>query len=141
MLYSLPYNDTNPDLQAKFYKNIFSVTRQVHYSDRNPNLSIDMVVFLNGLTIATLELKNPWSGQTVYHAKKQYREDRDPKEPLLQFARCIVHFAVDTDEVYMTTRLAGKKPSFCRLTKASISGRAIHPILAGISLPICGTKY
>ena len=80
MLYSLPYNDTNPDVRANFYKNKFSVTRQVHYSDCNPNLSIDMVVFLNGLAIATLELKNAWSGQTVYHAKKQYREDRDPKE-------------------------------------------------------------
>ena len=100
LLYSLPYNDTNPDLRANFYKNIFSVTRQVHYSDRSPNLSIDMVVFLNGLAIATLELKNPWSGQTVYHAKKQYREDRDPKEPLLQFARCIVHFAVIIDEAH-----------------------------------------
>ena len=58
LLYSLPYNDTNPTVRANFYKNIFSVTRQVYYSDRDPNLSIDMVVFLNGLAIATLELKN-----------------------------------------------------------------------------------
>ena len=127
LLYSLPYNDTNPDLQAKFYKNIFSVTRQVHYSDRSPNLSVDMVVFLNGLAIATLELKNPWSGQTVYHAKKQYREDRDPKEPLLQFARCIVHFAVDTDEVYMTTRLAGKKTFFLPFNKGFNFGKGNPP--------------
>ena len=127
LLYSLPYNDTNPDLRAKFYKNIFSVSRQVHYSDRSPNLSIDMVVFLNGLAIATLELKNPWSGQTVYHAKKQYREDRDPKEPLLQFARCIVHFAVDTDEVYMTTRLAGKKTFFLPFNKGFNFGKGNPP--------------
>lgn len=127
LLYSLPYNDTNPALRANFYKNIFSVTRQVYYSDRNPNPSIDMVVFLNGLAIATLELKNPWSGQTVYHAKKQYREDRDPKEPLLQFARCIVHFAVDTDEVYMTTRLAGKKTFFLPFNKGFNFGKGNPP--------------
>ena len=127
LLYSLPYNDTNPTVRANFYKNIFSVTRQVHYSDRDPNLSIDMVVFLNGLAIATLELKNPWSGQTVYHAKKQYREDRDPKEPLLQFARCIVHFAVDTDEVYMTTRLTGKKTFFLPFNKGFNFGKGNPP--------------
>ena len=127
LLYSLPYNDTNPDVRANFYKNIFSVTRQIHYSDSNPNLSIDMVVFLNGLAIATLELKNAWSGQTVYHAKKQYREDRDPKEPLLQFARCIVHFAVDTDEVYMTTRLAGKKTFFLPFNKGFNFGQGNPP--------------
>ncbi len=127
LLYSLPYNDTNPTVRANFYKNIFSVTRQVHYSDSNPNLSVDMVVFLNGLAIATLELKNPWSGQTVYHAKKQYREDRDPKEPLLQFARCIVHFAVDTDEVYMTTRLADKKTFFLPFNKGFNFGKGNPP--------------
>ncbi len=127
LLYSLPYNDTNPTVRANFYKNIFSVTRQVHYSDRDPNLSIDMVVFLNGLAIATLELKNAWSGQTVYHAKKQYREDRDPQEPLLQFARCIVHFAVDTDEVYMTTRLAGKKTFFLPFNKGFNFGKGNPP--------------
>ena len=127
LLYSLPYNDTNPEVQANFYNNIFSVTRQVHYSDHDPNLSIDMVVFLNGLAIATVELKNTWSGQTVYHAKKQYREDRDPKEPLLQFARCIVHFAVDTDEVYMATRLAGKKTFFLPFNKGSNFGKGNPP--------------
>ncbi len=127
LLYCLPYNDTNPEVRANFYKNIFSVTRQVHRSDSSPNLSMDMVVFLNGLAIATLELKNLWSGQTVYHAKKQYREDRDPKEPLLQFARCIVHFAVDTDEVYMTTRLAGKKTFFLPFNKGFNFGKGNPP--------------
>ena len=127
LLYSLPYNDTNPDVRANFYKNIFSVTRQVHYSDSQPHLSIDMVVFINGLAIATFELKNAWSGQTVYHAQKQYREDRDPKEPLLQFARCLVHFAVDTDEVYMTTRLAEDKTYFLPFNKGYNFGKGNPP--------------
>ena len=114
-------------MRANFYKNIFSVTRQVHYSDSQPHLSIDMVVFINGLAIATFELKNAWSGQTVYHAQKQYREDRDPKEPLLQFARCLVHFAVDTDEVYMTTRLAEDKTYFLPFNKGYNFGKGNPP--------------
>lgn len=69
------------DFNTKFESNIFSVTRQVYFSSID-HKSVDMVVFLNGLPIATLELKNPWTGQNVNHAKKQYRDDRDPKEPL-----------------------------------------------------------
>ena len=83
LLYSLPYNDSNLKVLENFERNIFSITRQIHYSDSEPNLSIDMVLFLNGMAIATMELKKPWTNQTVYHAKKQYREQRDPKEPLL----------------------------------------------------------
>jgi len=99
------------------------VTRQVHYSDSDPLLSIDMVLFINGLEIATLELKNPWTGQTTYHAMKQYRKDREPKEPLLSFGRCLVHFAVDTDEVHMTTRLAKAKTNFLPFNKGNKNGK------------------
>jgi type I restriction enzyme R subunit len=74
LLYRLPYNDLNPDVIAKFESNIFSVTRQIYFSTGDQK-SIDMVVFLNGLPLATLELKNPWTGQNVNHAKKQYCED------------------------------------------------------------------
>ncbi|MEI6716035.1 MAG: type I restriction endonuclease [Verrucomicrobiota bacterium] len=91
LLYRLPYNTLNPEVQQKFESNIFSVTRQVHYSVADRLLSIDMVLFVNGLALATLELKNPWTGQNVNHAKKQYREDRDPNETLFQFRRCLVH--------------------------------------------------
>jgi len=127
LFYSLPYNDMNPEVAKRFEENIFSVTRQVHYAQTNAALSIDMVLFINGLAIATLELKNHWTGQTSFHAMKQFREDRDPKELLFQFGRCLVHFAVDTDEVYMTTRLAGKKTYFLPFNKGHNFGRGNPP--------------
>ncbi|MEW8086488.1 MAG: DEAD/DEAH box helicase family protein [Candidatus Thiodiazotropha endolucinida] len=127
LLYSAPYNDINPEVAENFERNVFSVTRQLYYSQANPNLSIDMALFINGLAIATLELKNAWTGQTTYHARKQYREDRDPNETLLQFGRCLVHFAMDTDEVYMTTRLAGKKTVFLPFNKGNNHGKGNPP--------------
>jgi type I restriction enzyme, R subunit len=123
LLYSLPYNDANPAILENFEQNIFSITRQVHYSENDPGLSIDMVLFLNGIAIATLELKNPWTQQTVYHAKKQYKSDRNPREPLFQFARCIVHLAVDTDEVWMTTKLERDNTIFLPLNKGNDFGK------------------
>jgi type I restriction enzyme R subunit len=123
LLYSLPYNDANPAIRENFERNIFSVTRQVHYSESNPNLSIDMVLFINGIAIATMELKNPWSGQNVYHAKKQYCQDRDPSETLLNFGRCLVHFAVDPDEVWMTTKLDRDKTYFLPFNKGFNYGK------------------
>lgn len=127
LLYSLPYNAINPEVTQNFQNNVFSVTRQVHYSEQNPALSVDMVIFINGLAVATLELKNPWTNQTVFHARKQYQTDRDPKEPLFQFARCLVHFAVDTDEVFMTTRLDGKKTYFLPFNKGHNHGKGNPP--------------
>lgn len=127
LLYRLPYNDLNPKVIKDFDSNIFSVTRQVHYSNDDPALSIDMVIFLNGLPLATLELKNPWTGQNVYHAKKQYMNDRDPKEPLLNFGRCLVHFAVDPDEIYMTTKLDGKSTFFLPFNKGNNFGKGNPP--------------
>ena len=129
LLYSLPYNDANPAILENFERNIFSVTRQVHYSESDPGLSTDMVLFLNGMAIATLELKNPWTNQTVYHAKKQYKGDRDPREPLFQFARCIVHLAVDTDEVWMTTKLDRENTYFLPLNKGYNFGKGNPPNL------------
>jgi len=123
LLYSQPYNDLNPEIAENFEKNVFSVTRQVHYSQADPMLSIDMVLFINGIAIATIELKNAWTGQATYHAMKQYREDRDPNEPLLKFGRCLVHLAVDTDDVYMTTRLAGKSTYFLPFNKGNHHGK------------------
>jgi type I restriction enzyme R subunit len=108
-----PASGRNPATLAAWEKNILTVTRQVHYSTRNPALSIDVVLALNGLPIATAELKNPLTGQSAAHARAQYRADRDPREPLLRWkSRCLVHFAVDPDEVSMTTRLAGKSTHF-----------------------------
>lgn len=127
LLYSAPYNDINPEVAVNFESNVFSVTRQLYYAVNETKLSIDMVLFINGLPISTLELKNAWTGQTTYHAKKQYCDDRDPNEPLLQFGRCLVHFAVDTDEVYMTTRLARKKTYFLPFNKGFNHGKGNPP--------------
>ena len=77
-----------------------------------------MAVFVNGLPLFTFELKNPWTGQTArYNGRKQYREDRDPRDPLLNFGRCLAHFTVDKDEAFFTTRLAGKHTSFMPFNK------------------------
>jgi len=107
LAYFKPTSGMNPEHQKLYQGNRFSVVRQLKYSKKNEN-SIDMVLFLNGVPIITAELKNSLTGQFVEEAKKQYRKARDPKgEPLLQFKRCLVHFAVGNEEVFMTTRLQG----------------------------------
>ncbi|OLZ51890.1 type I restriction endonuclease subunit R [Amycolatopsis keratiniphila] len=90
--------------------NQLSVTRQLRYSSTNAN-ELDLVLFVNGIPVATAELKNQLTGQTVEDAKRQYRKERDPKE-LLFAKRTLVHFALDTDLVFLTTRLAGDKTAF-----------------------------
>ncbi len=111
-----PKSSLNPEHQSLYQKNIFTVVRQLHYSTNNEN-SIDMVLFLNGLPIVTMELKNQLTGQNVIHSQNQYKFDRDPKEPLLRFKRCVVHFCVDNDRVSMTTKLAGQKTFFLPYNK------------------------
>lgn len=107
-----PGNQMNPDMVALYGQNTLSVTRQLFYSETHTK-SLDLVLFLNGLPIVTAELKNPLSGQTVEHAKKQYKTDRDHRELIFEFKRrTLVHFAVDQDQVYMTTRLSGDKTFF-----------------------------
>ena len=111
LCYFEPKSDLNPEHLKLFQSNQFTVVRQLHYSNKNEN-SIDMGLFLNGLPIVTMELKNQLTGQNIKHSQNQYRNDRDPKEPLLQFKRCMVHFCVDNDKVSMTTRLSGPKTFF-----------------------------
>ena len=124
MLYPLPLASSGRAIQENFQKNEFSITRQIRYNTENQREEIDMVVFVNGLPIATLELKNAWTGQSAkVHGIKQYKADRDPKQPLLQFGRCLVHLAVDTEEVYMTTKLAGAKTFFLPFNKGHNSGK------------------
>lgn len=123
LLYRLPYNDLNPEVAANFAANVFSLTRQVHYSESDTFKSVDMVLFINGLAIATLELKNPWTGQNVHNAIKQYRTDRDPREPLFEFGRCLVHFAVDPDEADMCAQLAGNDSNFLPFNKGFNFGK------------------
>ena len=111
LCYFEPKSDLNPEHLKLYQSNRFTVMRQLHYSNKNEN-SIDMGLFLNGLPIVTMELKNQLTGQNVKHSQNQYRNDRDPREPLLQFKRCMVHFCVDNDRVSMTTRLSGPKTFF-----------------------------
>ena len=107
-----PSNNLNPDTLALYKQNVLSVTRQLHYGESHGK-SLDLALFLNGLPIATAELKNPLSGQTVEDAKRQYKKDRDHRELLFDFKkRALVHFAVDPNEVAMATRLSGDKTHF-----------------------------
>ncbi len=108
-----PANRMNPDTEALYRQNRLTVTRQVHFSEARPNDSIDLLLAVNGMPVATAELKNPMSGQNVQHAMRQYREDRDSRELLFAFKqRALVHFAVDPDQVFMTSRLDGKSTFF-----------------------------
>ena len=128
LMYPAPLASSSDAVKENFGQNIFSSTRQVRYSLANPLESIDMVLFINGLPFATLELKNPWTGQTArYHGQMQYRKSRDATQPLLQFGRCLVHLAVDTDEVYMTTKLAGDGTFFLPFNKGHHHGAGNPP--------------
>jgi len=107
----------NEERRKKYLQNKFLLVRQLHYSPKNNN-SIDIVIFINGIPILTVELKNQLTGQTVDNSDNQYRFDRNPKgEPLLQFDRCICHFSVDNDKVNMTTKLNGKDTFFLPFNK------------------------
>ena len=121
LYYKKPSSDLNQKSITNYNANNFSVTRQLYYSLANSN-SLDMVVLVNGLPIITLELKNHWTGQTVKNAIVQYQKDRDPKEPLFAFGRCMVHYAVDSNLVYMTTHLNGTKTFFLPFNKGDNDG-------------------
>lgn len=98
----------NMKASERFAANRFSVTRQLCYSRDETQLALDLALFINGLPVATFELKNSLTKQTVEDAVEQYKRDRDPRELLFQFGRCMVHFAVDDHEVEMCIHLKGK---------------------------------
>ena len=128
LMYPAPLASSSEKVKQNFADNLFSCTRQLRYSQANPLQEIDMVLFINGIPLITLELKNAWTNQTArYHGQKQYREDRDTNQPLLNFGRCLVHMAVDTDEVYMTTKLAGKATFFLPFNKGHNLGQGNPP--------------
>ena len=112
-----PAHTQTPELWERYEVNRLGVARQVHYS-AGDNSSLDMVLFINGLPTATVELKNPLTGQTVENAMAQYRRDRKPSELMFR-DRAVVHFAVDPHQVYMTTRLAGKATVFLPFNRGS----------------------
>jgi len=125
-----PAHGLNPDILVKYQKNRLMLTRQVKFIPEQDE-SVDMVLFLNGLPVATVELKNPLTGQNVEHAMRQY-ERRDPKHPLFHFKkRALVHFAVDPDLVYMTTKLAGKETVFLPFNRGCNGGKGNPPHPSG----------
>lgn len=119
-IYFQPQHDRSPEHWEGYHKNRFTIIRQLKYSNRNEN-SIDVVLFINGMPVVTIELKNALTGQYLHHAIKQYIEDRDPKEPLLEFKRCLVHFAVSTEQVSMCTELKGRGTFFLPFNKALVN--------------------
>ena len=124
--YFKPAHALNPDLEARYAANRLGFTRQLHFSPRSEQ-SLDVTLSLNGIPVVTLELKNPFTGQTVEDARRQYQRDREPREPIFEFKRrALVHFAVDTESVLMTTRLAGKATHFLPFDKG-FEGAAGNP--------------
>lgn len=120
--YFAPASGLNPDTQKLYDANRIAITRQLRYSNRHGN-TLDVVLSLNGIPVATAELKNPMTGQTWRHAVTQFKNDRDPNDLIFHFKkRTLVHFAVDTDEVYMTTRLLGKNTHFLPFNKGCNHG-------------------
>jgi len=127
LAYFRPASGLNEETRRLHAANFFAVVRQLHYSAKNEK-SIDLVLFLNGIPIFTAELKNPLTGQNVEDAIRQYKTDRDPREPLFKFGRCLAHFAVDPDLVYITTQLAGPNTRFLPFNQGKFGGAGNPPV-------------
>ncbi|MCY3797106.1 MAG: DEAD/DEAH box helicase family protein [Chloroflexi bacterium] len=126
LAYFAPATAMNPDYQRLYEGNIFAVLRQLQYKP-GANLSLDLALFLNGLPIFTAELKNNFTGQNAQHAMRQYQRTRDPNEPLFKFGRCLAHFAVDPDLVYVTTHLRRDSTFFLPFNKGKYGGAGNPP--------------
>jgi type I restriction enzyme R subunit len=127
LAYFRPASGLNEETRRLHAANLFAVVRQLRYSAKNEN-SLDLVLFLNGIPIFTAEVKNPLTGQDIEDAIRQYKADRDPREPLLAYGRCLAHFAVDPDLVYVTTHLAGKKTRFLPFNRGKFGGAGNPPV-------------
>ncbi len=131
-LYKFLPTPGNASSFENFGKNIFSITRQLRYSNDEAARSLDMAIFINGLPVATFELKNSLTKQTVADAITQYQNDRNPRELLFQSGRCAVHFAVDDTEVYFCTHLTGKNSWFLPFNQGWNSGAGNPPNPGGL---------
>lgn len=131
MFYFTP-TENNEKSKQMFEKNIFSVTRQLRYSIDASKLALDLCLFINGLPVVTIELKNHFTGQSTANAVEQYKEDRDPRDTLFSFKRCMVHFAVDDQTVMFCTKLAGKNSWFLPFNKGYNDGAGNPPNPDGI---------
>lgn len=121
LMYRKPNASMNPATEALYNANIFSVIRQVYFSPKDER-SVDMVLLLNGIPVVTLELKNQLTGQTVEHAIHQYKTDRQATDKLFSFKRALVHFAVDNNQAFMTTKIDGTKTVFLPFNKGLNEG-------------------
>lgn len=126
LFYDKPVSAYNQKANALYQANIFSAIRQVYFSPQNKK-SLDIVTFINGLPVISFELKNELTKQTVEHAIKQYKTDRDPNEEIFRFGRLVVNFAVDTEEVWMCTELKGQKSFFLPFNKGYKNGAGNPP--------------
>jgi type I restriction enzyme R subunit len=130
LCYFEPTNPVAAEARRLYEENLLHVQRQWKFSEADEK-SLDMGIFLNGLPIFTIELKNQISGQNIANAIKQYRDTRDPKEPLFRFKRCLAHFAVDNDLVYVATELAGAKTQFLPFNQGYDGGQGNPPCKTG----------
>lgn len=133
LAYSNPNNDANPSSLENYEKNKLSIIRQLYYSQSNQN-SLDMVIFLNGLPLITIELKNTLTGQNVNDAINQYKNTRDSTEPLS--SRCIVHFALDNDLAYISTKLEGSASRFLPFNRGLNDGSGDIGLKCGAENPL-----
>ena len=131
LFYATP-SPGNAKAAALHAQNRFSITRQLRYSTDETRRALDLCLFINGLPIATFELKNSLTKQTAEDAVEQYRRDRDPREKLFEFGRCVVHFAVDDSEVRMCTEMRGKGSWFLPFNQGWNDGAGNPPNPAGI---------
>lgn len=131
MFYLTP-NENNQVAKGNYQKNIFNVTRQLRYSQDAGKLALDLCVFINGLPVITFELKNQLTKQNVDDAVQQYKDDRDPKENLFAFKRCMVHFAVDDARIKFCTKLSGQDSWFLPFDKGYNDGAGNPPNPEGI---------
>lgn len=132
ILFYFTPTENNEQAKRLFDQNIFSVTRQLRYAIDASKLALDLCLFINGLPVITIELKNHFTGQTTADAVEQYKKDRNPRELLFSFKRCIVHFAVDDQTVQFCTKLCGKASWFLPFNKGYHDGAGNPPNPEGI---------
>jgi type I restriction enzyme R subunit len=137
--YPAPNSNYNTKDLVKYQANIFSVTQELVYTDNNKN-RIDLTVFVNGLPLLTMELKNAFTHQAVQNAIKQYMTDRNPKDKIFHLGRCMVHFAVDTTQIYMAGSLAAENTVFFPFNKGLNDGTPDGPFGAGNPINPNGIK-
>ncbi|MGM0578326.1 MAG: type I restriction endonuclease subunit R [Myxococcota bacterium] len=124
-----PAHGLNPEVEAAYAANRLAVVRQLRHDPKRPKDALDLALFLNGIPVVTAELKNPLTRQNAEDAVRQYREDRDPHAPIFRFEeRALVHFALGTDRVRMTTRLAGKGTFFLPFDRGTGTGAGNPPV-------------